>query len=752
MINGLELKRGKNLSFVFTDKKNSYLQMNIDSSDKSAGIISSFNQIFYDVCLVADGRLYTRFDNQTITTLHHSFYSIDFPQIGIRLTLSLLNNALYMDVSSLINAGGFVLTEGLTIPKDIKIVLLCSKFMYKRCLSAGYDTASKKLCLRIAKIYDKKAKYGILINSRCCVFDFDKNVTFDNLAQERFKNHCRTIDVFLRQSMIDSGNSTYNVAFRSAQLVGYNFLVSSINMESSANLLCYKENWGRDIFISLPGILLSSGDFIVARKVLEFFAKNQDKNENSKTYGRIPNKYNKNNTFSYNSIDSNLLFVREVLEYSQYTADVDFLKKMYPSVKLAIESDRINRTDENGFLCHKNNETWMNASFKGGYSYCPRGNRAVEIQILWYTALLCGIYIADILEEAIQTEWYESANLVRTNFYKYFWQENKVSDFKSKKAGKIADCLLSDGTPDFRCRPNQLLILTVPFTYLSSDFFISDKIADTIVHTCTQSLLFPYGICSLDQHDSYFHPFLDNGSKYHKDAALYNGTIWAWNTGFTVSALTQCGYADLAWELSKNLSNQIIEVGCVGNMLENRDAWPSHSTKKEPLDKNPFSTNSWGVGEFVRNAFQDYIGLEPQLLQKKVRLCPHLPNDWLKKGGKAFTSLGLKKIVTNESISGLSISWSLDYKNHCCLEVLSRMSETIQLEIVFLEGVQSIFLAPSKAHKFIGTCIGQFSKKIDKTENTTESLNFAQPDMSIIPPSLKKKNYLQSIVQQKKSI
>jgi glycogen debranching enzyme len=765
MINGLQLQHEKNLCFSFTDKNNTYLMMNVDSPKKSDGIIRALDTLFYDVCIVADEKLYTRFDKDAVTTLYPSFYTVDFPRVGIRLTISLLPNALYMELSSLLNAGGSVCIEGMSVPKNSKLVLLCSKFMYKRCQSAGYPRGSKKLCFHIAKIYDKKSKYVRVIDTQCCVFDFDKNITFGDLAQTRFRSYCHSTENFLRQSMLDSGDCIYNSACRSAQLAGRELVTGSKSRGIWAGLPWFRDNWGRDTFIALPGILLSSGEFIEARNVIESFAQYQDKDENSKTYGRIPNKYNISGEVIYNTIDANLWFVREVLEYSQYTADVDFLRKIFPVVKLALESDRMSRTDELGFLCHEDADTWMDARYKGGNAFSPRGNRAVEIQILWHTALLCGAYIADLLNQDSASEWRKSASLVHGNFIKYFWNPDKAGNLdRNERTGQMADCLLVDGTPDFRCRPNQLLTLTVPFRYLSLTPFISDEIADTVVRTCTQTLLFPYGICSLDQHDPYFHPFHEGVAKYHKDAAYHNGTIWGWNAGFTISALTRCGFTDLAWKLSKNLSHQILDIGCVGSMSETLNAWPGLPNRNGAIGEIPLPTGAWSqawsVSEFVRNAFQDYLGLEPELLIGKVHVCPHLPTEWLKKGGEAFTPMGLTKksegLITSQSmidtdmpISGLAFNWSVDRKNRCCLEIISRMREVVHLEVTFLEGVQNIDLAPTKKHKFIGTCVGQFAQNFDENGND-EPLEFAQPDTSIVPPVLKKKNYLQSIVQQKK--
>ena len=78
------------------------------------------------------------------------------------------------------------------------------------------------------------------------------------------------------------------------------------------------ETWGRDTFISLPGLLLTTGRFDDARKVLLDF-------QSHCRYGLIPNCVeDKRSEPAYNTVDATLWYVNAVLQYLKYTGDFKF--------------------------------------------------------------------------------------------------------------------------------------------------------------------------------------------------------------------------------------------------------------------------------------------------------------------------------------------------------------------------------------------------------------------------------------------
>ena len=95
-----------------------------------------------------------------------------------------------------------------------------------------------------------------------------------------------------------------------------------------AGLPWFNEYWGRDMFISMPGACLVTGQFDVAKEILKDFAKLQDTDPNSITYGRIPNRANLEGIL-YNTTDGTPRLVIQAYELAQYCGDTEFLEDLY---------------------------------------------------------------------------------------------------------------------------------------------------------------------------------------------------------------------------------------------------------------------------------------------------------------------------------------------------------------------------------------------------------------------------------------
>lgn len=377
-----------------------------------------------------------------------------------------------------------------------------------------------------------------------------------------------------------------------------------------AGLPWFNNYWGRDTFISLPGAALVRGNFNDAKEILQSFAQFQKTDPNSQDYGRIPNLISTDNII-YNTADGTPWFIRELWEYYQYSSDKGTLESLYPVVKRAIDGTLKYHIDKFNFLVHSDAETWMDAQGTEG-AWSPRGNRAVEVQALWYQQLLASSKIAAVLSKKGDAQnWSQIAEALKQNFQSKFWDNHRLALF---------DHLNEDETPDRKIRPNQLFALTVPGNAL-----ISPEQEFTVLKETFTQLTYSYGVASLWQHDPSFHPFHLLPKYYPKDQAYHNGTVWCWLNGPAISSLMKYGYQNQAYELLASQSNQVLNWGAVGTLSELLNAIPQH--RKELPEPSGAVSQAWSLAEYIRNIYQDLLGMHPDAPHKKITISPHVPDD-----------------------------------------------------------------------------------------------------------------------------
>lgn len=432
---------------------------------------------------------------------------------------------------------------------------------------------------------------------------------FHELVNDK-KRHIRDI---LKRSSFETNQPKFDKAFAWAlismdQLImqqpGANRDVTGI----FAGLPWFNNYWGRDTFISYPGAVLTTGNFTEAREILLSFAQFQNQDKNSTYYGRIPNRVTVGDII-YNTTDGTPWFVKALWEYFLYTGDRDLLVELYPVVKMSIEGTLKNFCDQNYFLTHGDAETWMDArGGKGAWS--PRGNRAVEIQALWFQQLKAAVNISSILKETEAAErWVIISQILKVNFQKKFWSVDSQALF---------DHLDADGNPDLKIRPNQIFALSVP-----EESLLSGKQELAVLKEVTTKLTYPYGVASLWQHDPDFHPYHQYPAYYPKDEAYHNGTVWCWLAGPVISSLIKYDYSDLAYTLLEEESDQILNRGAAGTFAELLDALPKPGNEKPDISGT--ISQAWSLAEYIRNVYQDVLGVRPDMMNKKIVFTPKLP-------------------------------------------------------------------------------------------------------------------------------
>jgi glycogen debranching enzyme len=405
----------------------------------------------------------------------------------------------------------------------------------------------------------------------------------DERRDEYFEALCLTADAFIAKRHTNNND-------RTTILAGYPWFA----------------DWGRDAFISLPGLLLSTGRFEEAKSVLTTFASAADE-------GMIPNRFDdRSGTTYFNSVDASLWFINSAFQYLQATDDLKtFNHQLMPTIRWIIESYQQGtrfdiHADTDGLITAGNYQTqltWMDAKFDG-VAFTPRCGKAVEVNALWYNALC--------LLAQYQPGWHEFPSLeitakmavpdtentgksissprdykslsdkVRAGFCELFWNKSK---------GYLNDCIHPDGSVDESLRPNQIFAVSLGFSPLS----VTQQ--KSVVKAVQKHLLTPYGLRTLNVHNSRYQGKY-TGPQKQRDEAYHQGTIWSFLLGpFVESYLKVNGFSrksrKKAAEFIQPLLKHLTEDCCLGSVSEIFDGDTPHRPKG-------CIAQAWSVAELIR--------------------------------------------------------------------------------------------------------------------------------------------------------
>lgn len=477
---------------------------------------------------------------------------------------------------------------------------------------AGKKPASGKAFSGIAAAGVQEAHFAV-------VFEFDREglektlETLRRRADSLINRRRERLENLLSRAGLTVADASLNRAFARA-LFSMDDLVTRQRGEGIwAGLPWFNNYWGRDSFIALPGALLCTGQFEKAKEVLLSFSKFQNLDANSPFYGRIPNRVMLNEII-YNTTDGTPWFALACEKYVQYSGDSDFIGEIFPALKKALDGAIKYHLDEYGFLTHADAETWMDAVGSEG-PWSPRGNRAVEVQVLWREQIRISI---DWAERLGYKDWAESwrllENRLRQNFKYYFWNREK---------NRLADHLNPDNLPDPQIRPNSVFALTVPGgSRAGGNPLLEPAQQEAVVRELMSNLVYPWGVASLAQSDSNFHPYHHYPPYYVPDAAYHNGIIWTWVNGPVISALLPYN-TGLGVSLLKEASRQILEEDALGSYSELLESWPRPGSERVRVSGTV--SQAWNLAEFLRNWHEDLLGIRPDLARKRIHLSPMLP-------------------------------------------------------------------------------------------------------------------------------
>ncbi len=99
--------------------------------------------------------------------------------------------------------------------------------------------------------------------------------------------------------------------------------------------------------------------------------------------------------------------------------------------------------------------------------------------------------------------------------------------------------------------------------------------------------------------------------------------MWLWLSGAFVSALNDpaAGFGQ-----TRMLLDEILDEGAVGTLQEIRDGAAAASND----EFGGATSQAWSLAELLRNAVQDYAGLQVDLTATPplIQIAPHLPETW----------------------------------------------------------------------------------------------------------------------------
>jgi predicted glycogen debranching enzyme len=408
-------------------------------------------------------------------------------------------------------------------------------------------------------------------------------------------NRHLTSEVEERENLLTKFYFTHNQALASdwlnwILLAADTFVVKGADRKSVMAGYFWFETWGRDTFISLPGLLLATGRFEDAQRILLDFMRHSRQ-------GLIPNFIqDRSGEPAYNTVDATLWYVNAVLQYLKYTGDFKFVQQqLWKNLKAIVESHQKGtafgiRLDSDGLLAHGPRLTWMDAEVDGE-GVTPRAGKAVEIQALWYNALKTMQLLANKFDEVHLAERYTvMAVEAQESFNAKFWNGE-------------SDCLfdvIADSGVDASLRSNQIITVALDFTMLDK------KRIERVLNVVQNELVTPYGLRTLARVDSRYKGMYV-GDRRSRDQAYHNGTVWAWLLGPYVTACRKAqvnSNYELKYRLMSLFTQQTVQAG-LGTISEIFDGDPPH----EPRG---CIAQAWSVAEHLRAYLEDVVWIRPK--------------------------------------------------------------------------------------------------------------------------------------------
>ena len=361
-------------------------------------------------------------------------------------------------------------------------------------------------------------------------------------------------------------------------------------------------DWGRDAFISLPGLCLVTDRLDLAWQVIAAFAAHLSE-------GMVPNRFpDAGEQPEYNTIDASLWFIHAIDRYLAASRDeARVCETAWPAVKQILDGYRRGTRygigmGEDGLISGGvpgTQLTWMDAKV-GDWVVTPRHGKPVEIQALWVRALEAGETLARRFGE---TDYADRCRNDRSHaiasFRKRFWYED---------GGYLYDVIDGPEGNDASLRPNQLYAVSLV------DELVPRDRAQQMLRLVEAQLLTPVGLRTLSPHDPRYCARYEGGV-VERDGAYHQGTVWPFLLGpFVTAWMKAFGQNAAARNKARSFLAGLeahLHEACLGQVSEIFDAEAPH------LPRGCFA-QAWSVAEPLRGLIED-LGVIAEIDRPKVK-------------------------------------------------------------------------------------------------------------------------------------
>jgi len=337
-------------------------------------------------------------------------------------------------------------------------------------------------------------------------------------------------------------------------------------------------SWGRDTFISLPGIALTRHQQPLYREVLDTQVKRMKD-------GLFPNMGTAGH-YAFNSVDAPLWFFWALQQYMA-SGGTDCAERYGAAAKSVLAAFK----NGTGYNIHMRENglvyadapgkalTWMDAVVNGNPVTQRRGY-AVEINALWYNAVCFTLEMARSEKDKKFIKEYENLpELIRKSFLELFWDD---------KTGYLADYVNDEEGQNFFKRPNMVIAVSLPNSMLDKEQM------KRVLDVADKELVTPRGLRTLSPGNKFYKGSCF-GTQEQRDSAYHQGTVWPWLFGPFCEGWLRV-YGKQGVQKVRNLvfgMEECMSEHGVTTLSEIHDGDPPHAPRGA-------ISQAWSVGEVLR--------------------------------------------------------------------------------------------------------------------------------------------------------